>query len=263
MISRNMQATTAYAKDIENIHPLEISWISFRDFLLAHRRYPVIAITGQSWVGKSTFTDIFIENLTKKLQSEFPINSPVIKKNTELPQLSPYLPIIIASRDNLIDQTVWEKNQDFFRVLDEAILHKVSLESKDSIIVMDFSIIQVLIYALLKIKWRAWINFVKTFNKSFSNLPKPDFLIHISAKSETVLRRIQARWTFIDDQIQKHTEEMQKYFSENWRNILAEYYDGIPIISVPTDSLDFVNNQNDKDFSTQQAVNNILMRIVT
>ena len=107
--------------------------------------------------------------------------------------MSPYLPIIKASSDNLSDQVLWEKNQELFRVLDEAILSKASLQSKDSVVVMDFSIVQVLVYALLKIEGKSGIDFLHTFNTSFKNLPKPDFLVHITAEPEVVLSRLQSR----------------------------------------------------------------------
>ena len=152
MLSKKAQAVADHVSDIENIQLLKISGVSFYEFLLEHRRFPVIAITGQSGVGKTTFTDIFIRSLIERLKSDFPLMPPNVKKLTELPQMSPYLPIIKASSDGLSDQTLWEKNQELFRVLDEAILTKASLESKDSVIVMDFSIIQVLVYAHMKIQ---------------------------------------------------------------------------------------------------------------
>lgn len=99
--------------------------------------------------------------------------------------------------------------------MDVAILSKASLESKNAVIVMDFSIIQVLVYALMKIKGKAGADFVQAFNDSFKDIPKPDFLVHISAKPETVLSRLQSRGTFIDDQIQKHTEELHSYYSKD------------------------------------------------
>ncbi len=126
--------------------------------------------------------------------------------------MSPYLPIIKASADGLSDQALWERNQELFRVLDEAIIHKASLESKNSVIVMDFSIIQVLVYAHMKIKGIAGKDFIKTFDTSFGHIPKPDFLIHISALPETVLKRLQSRGTFIDDQLQEHTETLHNYY---------------------------------------------------
>lgn len=169
--------------------------------------------------------------------------------------------MIKASSDDLSDQVLWEKNQELFRVLDEAILSKASLESKNSVIVMDFSIIQVLVYACMKIKGRAGIDFIKTFEKSFSALPKPDFLVHVSALPKTVLGRLQSRGTFIDDQIQKHTEELHSYYSTEGRDLLGEYYEGIPIIRVETDNLDLVHDSEDKILATREAVNETLARI--
>jgi len=261
MLSKKAQAVADHVSDIENIQLLKISGVSFYEFLLEHRRFPVIAITGQSGVGKTTFTDIFIRSLIERLKSDFPLMPPNVKKLTELPQMSPYLPIIKASSDGLSDQTLWEKNQELFRVLDEAILTKASLESKDSVIVMDFSIIQVLVYAHMKIQWSAGKDFVQTFNESFQNLPKPDFLVHITAEPETVLGRLQSRGSFIDEQIQKHTEELHNYYSENGRDFLGEYYKDTPIIRVHTDNLDLVNSTGDKALATKEAVNETLMRI--
>lgn len=152
MLSKKAQAVADHVSDLENIQLTKISGISFREFLLKHKRFPIIAITGQSGVGKTTFTEIFEESLKERLRLDFPLIPPGVKKLTELPQMSPYLPIIKASSDGLSDQTLWEKNQELFRVLDEAILTKATLESKDSVIVMDFSILQVLVYAHMKIK---------------------------------------------------------------------------------------------------------------
>lgn len=140
-----------YVSDIESLDLLKIQGVSFREFLLAHRRFPIIAITGQSGVGKTTVANIFIDSLAERLKSDFPVSPPNVKMLTELPQMSPYLPVIKASSDGLSDQALWEKNQELFRVLDEAIIHKAFLESKNSVVIMDFSIIQVLIYALIKI----------------------------------------------------------------------------------------------------------------
>ncbi len=261
MLSKKAQIVADHVTDLENTELLRISWISFREFLLAHRRFPIIAITGQSWVGKTTFTDIFIESLNERLKSDFELTPPTVKKLTELPQMSPYLPIIRASSDWLSDQILWEKNQELFRVLDVAILSKASLESKNAVIVMDFSIIQVLVYALMKIKGKAGADFIQIFNDSFKDIPKPDFLVHISAKTETVLGRLQSRGTFIDDQIQKHTEELHGYYSKDWRDMLTEYYEDIPIIRVETDSLDLVDNASDKILATRDAVNETIARI--
>ncbi|NCP77462.1 hypothetical protein GW830_05065 [bacterium] len=48
MLSKKTQTAADYVSDIENMQLLKISGVSFREFLLEHRRFPIIAITGQS-----------------------------------------------------------------------------------------------------------------------------------------------------------------------------------------------------------------------
>lgn len=48
MLSPKQSTAAEHVGAIESVKPLSLKGISFREFLLAHRRYPVIAITGQS-----------------------------------------------------------------------------------------------------------------------------------------------------------------------------------------------------------------------
>ncbi len=48
MLSKKAQAVADHVTDIESMQLMKISGVSFREFLLEHRRFPVIAITGQS-----------------------------------------------------------------------------------------------------------------------------------------------------------------------------------------------------------------------
>lgn len=263
MLSTNIQSVINYVSGIEAMEPLTLSGVSFYDFLLTHKRFPIIAITGQSGVGKTTFTDILCHRLIEQLDSSFMwISPPSVQKYTGLPQMSPYLPIIKASSDWLTDQILWQKNQDLFRILDEAILSRAFIESKNSVIVMDFSIIQVLVYAQLKIKWKVQSDFTKIFNQSFKTIPKPDFLIHITANSDTILNRIQSRGTFIDDQIQRMTEDLHHFYDINGRDILSGYYEGIPVIRVDTDGLDLIHNPDHQLVATSRIIQDIVTRTV-
>ena len=151
-LSSKQTAAAKYAGSIEHSKPLRLSGLTFREFLMAHRRYPVIAVTGQSGVGKTTFTNLLIERIEKETGADSKLAPVGVKKLTELPEMSPYLPIIKATSDGMADQTLWEKNQEYFRVLDEGVLTHAFLESRNSVIVMDFSIVQVLVYALIKVK---------------------------------------------------------------------------------------------------------------
>ena len=48
MLSNKAIAAAEYVTGVENMPLLQISGVSFREFLLAHRRVPIIAITGQA-----------------------------------------------------------------------------------------------------------------------------------------------------------------------------------------------------------------------
>jgi deoxyadenosine/deoxycytidine kinase len=261
MFSPKQLAAAEHVAAIENAKPLRLSGLSFREFLLEHRRYPVIAVTGQSGVGKTTFTKLLIAEIERSLKGDGSIVPPTVKELTELPQMSPYLPIIKATSDSMADQTLWEKNQELFKTLDEAVITRAFLESRHSVVVMDFSILQVLVYAHLKIKGNAGKKFTKDFNASFAKLPKPDFLVHVAAEPETVLSRLEKRGSYIDRQIESATHELHAYFDPKRRDILGEYSAGIPIIRVETDSLDLINDTSAQTLATQRAVRETLDRM--
>ena len=48
IITSKQLAAAEHVAALETVKPLSLKGISFRDFLLEHRRYPVIAVTGQS-----------------------------------------------------------------------------------------------------------------------------------------------------------------------------------------------------------------------
>lgn len=254
-------AAAEHVAAIENVQPLRLSGLSFRDFLLRHRRYPVIAVTGQSGVGKTTFTNLLIARLEEAVKNDGSIVPPTVKKLTELPQMSPYLPIIKASSDGLSDRTLWQKNQELFKSLDEAIVTRAFLESQHSVIVMDFSMVQVLVYAHLKIGGKAGKKFARDFDESFATLPKPDFLVHVNAEPETVLGRLERRGSYIDSEIVAITDELHAFYSPKRRDILAKYYEGIPVIRIETDELDLVNDAAAKNAATRLAVEEALSRM--
>lgn len=192
-LSPKEQSAVDHVSSIANLQLLPLSGISLHQFLLEHKRFPIVAITGQSGVGKTTFTNIFIEHLQAALANDTRlITPPTVQKLVELPQMSPYLAAIKASSSGL-GQEVWEKNQELFRVLDESIVTNAMLQSKNSVIVMDFSIIQVLVFAFLKIKGKAGKKFTTEFNAMFEKLPKPDFIVQIQADPDQVLARLEGR----------------------------------------------------------------------
>lgn len=174
--------------------------------------------------------------------------------------MSPYLAAIKASGDGL-GQEVWEKNQQLFRILDESIIEKAMLDSRNSIIVMDFSIIQVLVFAMLKIKGRAGKKFEQDFNAMFAKLPKPDFIVQIQSDPDVVLTRLEGRGTYIDQELESITRELSRFYDVNGRDIIGEYYRDTPIISLDTTQMNLRDNATDQSDATRQAVNDVIARI--
>lgn len=259
-LSPKQEQAKNHVGDIESLALQKISGVGFREFLELHRRYPVIAITGQSGVGKTTFTRVFTERLRELLVSDSnEVAAPNVKVLTELPQMSPYLNMIKASGDSMADQIVWQKNQQLFLHLDQAIVTKAALESKDTVIIMDFAITQVQIYGDLKIRGKAGRDFRKEFDQAFGSLPRPDIIVHVSASSDTVLKRLAGRGSYIDGEIAKITETLNGYYNKS--GIIEEYYDGTPIISVRTDHLDLLASPQDQMIATQEAIDGVLAKI--
>ncbi len=261
MSTLKQRAAADHVGAIESLRPMKLSGLSFREFLLAHRRYPVIAVTGQSGVGKTTFTDLLVRRLAEAAEADAFVRPVAVKTLTELPYMSPYLPIIKASSDAMADGTLWQKNQELFKSLDESVVTRAFLEAKDSIVVMDFSIVQVLVYARMKISGRSGVKFAKDFDASFATLPKPDFLVHVSAEPETVLSRLERRGSYIDSEIEGMTRDLHAYYAPNRRDILGEYYDGIPVIRIETDDLDLVGDSAAQSAATRQAVEMAVSRM--
>ncbi len=259
--SPKAQAVVNHVDSISQIELIPLSNVSFEQFLLDHKRYPIVAITGQSGVGKTTFTNLFIEHLKKALVQESQrMIPPTIQKLVELPQMSPYLAAIKASSNGL-GQEVWEKNQELFRVLDESIVTNAMFQAKNSIVVMDFSIVQVLVFAYLKIHGKAGKKFTGEFNTMFKRLPKPDFIVKIQADSDRVLSRIESRGTYIDQQLETVTRELSSYYNTKGRDIIGEYYRNTPIISIDTTNIDLREDTAAQSDATRQAVNDVIARI--
>lgn len=83
----------------------------------------------------------------------------------------------------------------------------------------------------------------------------------MNAEPETVLGRLERRGSYIDRQIEDITHELHSYYDPNKRDILGQYYDGIPVIRVETDELDLVRDADDQTAATKRAVEETLARM--
>lgn len=180
-----------------------------QDFLLLQKRYPVIAITGPAWVGKSTITRELAQYLWAVTF-------------TELPENNPFLQVLKATSWKVNDVTLWTNNQNYFLATDVAEITKAFIQAKNSPIVFDFALTQPFIFSDINLKWTYLQAFNEMYRLQFDSLPKPDIVIEVGAEDETIIQRLQSRWKHIDEFVIKMVEKINGYY-KSW--IVQENYE--------------------------------------
>lgn len=175
--------------------------LSLKDFLTYFKRYPVIALTWPAGAGKST--------LTKALQ-----NYLWASVFTEVTHDNPFLKIISETWGKVNDIMLWTNNQNYFLATDVWEITKWFLQAQKNPVIFDFALTQPFIYADIKLHGNALKSFNAMFEEQFSSLPKPDIIIEIEVSTETLLKRIQARGSFIDEHIINMIEELNSYYKK-------------------------------------------------
>jgi len=182
--------------------------MTLANFLKYQKRYPVIAITWQPWIWKSTISKELTELLGAKLYTELPENNINLK-------------IIKETRWKVNDITLWGNNQNYFLATDINQIIKAFIVSKKQPIVLDFALTQPFIFSDIKLKW-TWLKVFKSmYNNQFKSLPKPDIVIELRANSTVLIDRLEKRWKHIDEFVIKMIEDIWKYYS-SW--IVKEHY---------------------------------------
>lgn len=192
------------------------------NFLEKHKRFPVIAVTWPAWVWKTTITNTISDFYWAK-------------EYRELPELNPFLPLIWKTKDKVQD-SLWFPNQSLFCAQDSGIITDWFINAQKSPIVFDFAITQTKAYWNLKLKWQEKINFNRTFDNLFYWekwwfwwLPKPDLIIQIKATDESIIKRRENRWKYIDwmyvDEVWKMNEVYNSNFLENHYWNIIEVFD--------------------------------------
>lgn len=182
--------------------------MTLRNFLIAQKRFPVIAVTGPAWVWKSTITHLLAHYLWAKIY-------------TELPELNPFLKIIKETSGKVNDTMLWLNNQNFFLATDVGEISKAFIESRHKPIVFDFALTQTFLYADIKLNWNTLKTFNDMYHEQFKTLPKPDIVIEVQASDTTIISRLENRGKYIDDFIIKMTQKLNWYY-KNW--IVKENY---------------------------------------
>lgn len=216
--------------------------IALKDFLKMQKRYPVIAITWQPWIGKSTIS----RQLSNMLWAEL---------YTELPENNVNLNIIKQTKWKVNDVTLWGNNQNYFLATDVNQITKAFILSKEKPIVFDFALTQPFIFSDMKLSWTSWLKvFNSIYEHQFSSLPKPDIVIELKANSSVLIDRLAKRWKHIDKFVIKMTEQMEHYY-KSW--IVKEHYSW--------DETKIIEIDNNLDLSPEdlriEIVNNVLEQI--
>jgi len=215
--------------------------MTLANFLKYHKRYPVIAITGQPWIGKSTISRELTELLWASLYTELPENNINLK-------------IIKETKWKVNDITLWGNNQNYFLATDINQITEAFIVSKKQPIVLDFALTQPFIFSDMKLKGTWLTTFNSMYKNQFKSLPKPDIIIELRADSSVLIERLERRWKHIDEFVVKMIENMWKYY-KSW--IVKEHYEDLN-----TKVIEINNNINVwPEEIKEQVINSILEQI--
>ncbi len=176
------------------------------EFLSLHSRFPVIAITGVPWVGKSSIAEWLAQNLWATIF-------------TEQTENNKFLSLI---KQWVSDITTWGNNQNYFLTTDVNQVTAGFIQSQKSPVIFDFTLTQPYIFADMQLSgtdW--WKSFTQQFDLSFWSLPQPDIILELTAWEEIILNRLNNRGTYIDDTLQSMISDMLWYYKK-W--IVPEIY---------------------------------------
>ena len=176
--------------------------IALKEFLLLHKRYPIISVTWPSWVWKTTITEIIANELWAKIF-------------TEQPEYNNFLKVIKETKWMVSDLMTWYWNQTFFLSTDVNEIIKATLLSKTTPIVFDFALSQTFIYSDMNLHWEYLKSFKEAYSFYFDSIVHPDIIIEVKSEDSVILDRLASRWKYIDGLIIKLVEKNTSYF-KNW-----------------------------------------------
>lgn len=188
-----------------------------------------IAVAGNIGAGKSS--------LTRLLSGRFGWK-PFFESVADNPYLS----------DFYGDMKRWSFNLQVYFLSNRFQSHKSITEGPDSVILdrviyEDAEIFARNLYEIGKMDERDYTNYVELYKVMTEYLRAPDLLIYLRANVDTLVKQIASRGRDFEQGIPREYLEQLNTHYENW----TQNYKLGPLLTVESDSLDFVNRRGDLD----------------
>lgn len=186
-----------------------------------------IAVAGNIGAGKSSLTRLLSERFGWK---------PFFESVADNPYLS----------DFYGDMNRWSFNLQVYFLSNRFQSHKSITEGPDSVILdrviyEDAEIFARNLYEIGKMEQRDYTNYVELYKVMTEYLRAPDLLIYLRANVDTLVKQIASRGRDFEQGIPREYLEQLNTHYENWT---GNYKLG-PLLTVESDSLDFVNRKED------------------
>lgn len=188
-----------------------------------------IAVAGNIGAGKSSLTRLLSERFGWK---------PFFESVADNPYLS----------DFYGDMKRWSFNLQVYFLSNRFQSHKSITEGPDSVILdrviyEDAEIFARNLHEIGKMDGRDYTNYVELYKVMTEYLRAPDLLIYLRANVDTLVKQIASRGRDFEQGIPREYLEQLNTHYENW----TKNYKLGPLLTVESDSLDFVNRSGDLD----------------
>lgn len=191
------------------------------------RKKYFIAVAGNIGAGKSSLTRLLSERFGWK---------PFFESVADNPYLS----------DFYEDMNRWSFNLQVYFLSNRFQSHKSITEGPDSVILdrviyEDAEIFARNLYEIGKMEERDYTNYVELYRVMTEYLRAPNLLIYLRANVDTLVKQIASRGRDFEQGIPREYLEQLNTHYENW----TRNYKLGPLLTVESDSLDFVNRKED------------------
>ena len=204
-----------------------------------------IAIEGPIGVGKTTLANILNKHFGFNLLREIVEENPFLSKfYTDIKEYA------LQTESFFLFNRIKQLEDTQKKFLDEGIN-----------VVSDYHIIKNLIFAGITLDNIQFYKYKQMYNIFINDLPQPDIIIYLNSSTDVLMNRIAMRDRSFERQmdinyIKELSNEYKYYFSP--LSIKHNFLGKEPIIiEIDNSNLDFLNNENDKNFIIQKVENAI------